>query len=133
MNTGTLKFTEPSGFPLRLRSENVEISLEFKKVTCDETAISDTRSSRLRKGPLGKTPTGRKNAFGLRRLKKHMLHCGPDRGVKSVDFTGDALPIQTKGRRNLLLSDGGLRLAGGNFSVGRFGRRPDCAPRRQHS
>ena len=36
----------------------------------------------------------------------------------------NAFPLQTNGRFNLLLRDGGLRLAGRNFSVGRFDRRP---------
>ena len=53
--------------------------------------------------------------------------------AERIHLACNALLLQTNGRFNLLLRDSGLRLASGNFSVGRFDCRPDCSPRRQYS
>ena len=58
------------------------------------------------------------NVISLRRLSKDTAHRRFEHSAERIAFAGNATLFQTKGRRNLLLRDSGLRLASFNFSVG---------------
>jgi hypothetical protein len=132
----------------RLQREVVDLAFEVEKLAGQRAALPDAGGAQFRKRAFGDALANRKGVdgracrlrqnfrvglFGPSSLGEDARHCRFEHDAKCIEFVFVAFPLQPNGRLNLLLRDGGLRLASGYFSVGRFNRRPDCSPRRQHS